>query len=196
MSSKLNWYVLRAVAGQEKKVKSYIDNEIARQKLQEYVPQVLIPTEKVYEVRNGKKKVREKTFFPGYILVYADLSHGEALHTLKNVPGVLGFLEGTAREDETDTQGKKGYTKMPTPLRQSEVNRILGRVGEEEESAVKTEASFIIGEHVRVIDGPFSGFDAVVEQVYDERKKLDVMVKVFGRSTPLELSYTQVEKLD
>jgi len=194
--SKLNWYVLRAVAGQEKKVKNYIDNEIARQKLEEYVPQVLIPMEKVYEIRNGKKKVREKSFFPGYILIYADLTHGEALHTLKNVPGVLGFLEGTAREDEQDTQGKKGYAKMPIPLRQSEVNRILGKVDEEEESVAKMESSFIVGEHIKVVDGPFSGFDAIVEQVYDERKKLDVMVKVFGRSTPLELGYTQVEKID
>jgi transcriptional antiterminator NusG len=194
--SKLNWYVLRAVAGQEKKVKNYIDNEIARQKLEEFVPQVLIPTEKVYEVRNGKKKVREKSFFPGYILIYADLSHGEAMHTLKNIPGVLGFLEGTAREDEQDTQGKKGYSKQPLPLRQSEVNRILGKVDEEAESVAKMESSFIVGEHVRVIDGPFSGFDAVVEQVFDERKKLNVMVKVFGRSTPLELSYVQVEKID
>lgn len=194
--SNLNWYVLRAVAGQEKKVKSYIDTEIARQKLEDFVAEVLIPMEKVYEVRNGKKKVREKSFFPGYILIYADLSHGEAVHTLKNTPGVIGFLEGTAREDSDDLKGKKGYSKQPLPLRQSEVNRILGKVDEEAESVAKMESSFMTGEHIRVIDGPFSGFDATIEQVFDERKKLNVMVKVFGRSTPLELSFIQVEKME
>jgi transcriptional antiterminator NusG len=194
--SKHNWYVIRAVAGQEKKVKSYLETEIARQSIEDSIPQVLIPSEKVYEVRNGKKRVREKTFFPGYILIFADLSHGEVMHTITSIPGVLGFLEGTAREDSTDTKGTKGYQKQPIPLRQSEVNRILGKVDEEMESGEKPDAHFIIGERVKVMDGPFSGFDGTVEEIFEERKKLKVMVKVFGRTTPLELNYVQVEKQD
>lgn len=112
--SSLNWFVLRAVSGQEKKIKSYIENEITRQKLTEFVPQILIPSEKIYEMRNGKKRVREKNFFPGYIIISADLSKGEVLHIITSIPGVIGFL-GNA----------EGNSKVPVPLRQSEINRIL-----------------------------------------------------------------------
>ena len=114
------WYVLRVVAGQEKKAKNYLENEIFRQKLAEFIPEVLIPSEKVYEMRNGKKRVREKNFFPGYVLVNADLSNGEANHVITSIPGVIGFLGSN--------QG--GASKTPEPLRQSEVNRILGKVEE------------------------------------------------------------------
>lgn len=181
--SGVNWYVLRAVSGQEKKIKSYIENEITRQSLNEYVPQILIPAEKVYEMRNGKKRVREKNFFPGYIIISADLSKGEVLHILTSIPGVIGFL-GNA----------EGNSKVPVPLRQSEINRILGRVDEVAQEEEAPSMSFLKGESVKVVDGPFSGFIGTVEEVFDEKKKLNVVVKIFGRSTPVELSYAQVEK--
>lgn len=182
----LNWYVIRAVSGQEKKVKTYLENEIARQNLQEYIPQVLIPAEKVYEMRNGKKRVRERNYFPGYVLISADLSHGEASHTITSIPGVLGFL---------GANDGGGASKRPIPLRQSEVNRILGRVDENAEMEAKLETPFIVGETVKVMDGPFNGFTGTVEEVFEEKKKLNVMVKIFGRNTPVELNYMQVEKI-
>lgn len=183
MESGIKWYVIRAVSGQEKKVKSYLDNEIHRQGLGDYVPQILIPSEKVFEMRNGKKRVREKTFFPGYILISADLSNGEVMHLITSMPGVLGFLGNS-----------DGASKIPVPLRQSEVNRILGKVDEVAQEVVVPTVSFLRGESVKVVDGPFSGFIGTVEEVFDERKKLNVVVKIFGRNTPVELSYAQVEK--
>jgi len=183
--AELKWYVIRAVAGQEKKVKNYLDSEVIRQKLDEFISQVLIPAEKVMELRNGKKIVREKNFFPGYILVNADLTNGEAFHTIKSVPGVIGFLGAN----------RNAIEKTPVPLRDSEVNRILGRVDDSQDDLLKFETTFIKGEVVKVIDGPFNTFTGSVEEVFDEKKKLNVMVKIFGRNTPLELNYTQVEKL-
>ncbi|CAN5613716.1 transcription termination/antitermination protein NusG [soil metagenome] len=182
--SELKWYVLRVVSGQEKKIKSYLETEIARQNLGEFIPQVLIASEKVYEMRNGKKRVRERNFFPGYVLVSADLNHGEAHHVITSIPGVIGFLGSN----------DGGASKTPVPLRQSEVNRILGKVDEVEESEEKLETPFIIGESVKVMDGPFSGFTGNVEEIFEERKKLNVMVKIFGRNTPVEVNYMQVEK--
>lgn len=184
--SQLKWYVVRAISGQEKKIKSYLETEIARRKIDEFIPQILIPSEKVYEMRNGKKYQREKSFFPGYILIHADLSHGEVAPLITNIPGIIGFLTtgGTGGKAEKD----------PVPLRQSEVNRILGRVDEAVVNEPELEASFIIGETVKVIDGPFNGFTGTVEEVFEERKKLNVMVKIFGRNTPVELNYNQVEK--
>lgn len=172
------WYVVRAISGKEKKVKEYIDNEINRLNLNEYVSQVLIPTEKVYQVRKGKKISKDRNYFPGYVLVEAALI-GEITHILKNIPGVLGFL------------GSKGE---PIPMRQAEVNRILGKVDELAEKGEEINDPFIVGESVRVIDGPFNSFSGVVEEVNEEKKKLKVMVKIFGRKTPLELSFMQVEK--
>ena len=184
--SGIQWYVIRAVSGQEKKIKSYLDNEIIRQKLDEVIPQVLIPAEKVYEMRNGKKRVREKSFFPGYILISADLGNNRALDMILNMPGVLGFL-GNSQVGTT--------SKVPVPLRQAEVNRILGKVSEEETEEVSVPtASYLKGENVKVVDGPFGGFIGTVEEVFDDRKKLNVVVKIFGRNTPVELSYAQVEK--
>lgn len=182
----LKWFVLRVVSGQEKKVKSYLETEIERSKLSEFIPQVLIPSEKVYEMRNGKKRVRERNFFPGYVLISADLSNGEAYHAVNNIPGVIGFLGNNGT----------GSSKDPVPLRQSEVNRILGKVDEIDEFEVKLETPFIKGESVKVMDGPFSGFTGTVEEIFEDKKKLNVMVKIFGRNTPVELSYMQVEKLD
>ena len=134
-------------------------------------------------MRNGKKKVREKNFFPGYVLVNVDLTHPEIEHTIRNIPGVLGFL------------GAEKASIKPMPLRQSEVNRILGRVDEVAEMDEVLDVVFHIGETVKVIDGPFNGFDGTIEKINEEKRKLEVMVKIFGRKTPLELSFMQVEKV-
>jgi len=174
------WYVLRAIGGKEKKVKEYIENEIANGDLKGFVEQVLIPTEKVYQIRNGKKISKERNFFPGYVLIEATLV-GEVTHTLRNVPNVIGFLGGTKGGD-------------PVPMRTGEVNRILGRVDELAESAEELNIPFVVGETVKVIDGPFNGFNGTIEVINEEKKKLQVMVKIFGRKTPLELSFMQVEK--
>jgi transcriptional antiterminator NusG len=174
------WYVLRAIGGKEKKVKEYIENEIANGDLKDFVDQVLIPTEKVYQIRNGKKISKERNFFPGYVLIEAALV-GEVAHTLRNFPNVIGFLGDTKGGD-------------PVPMRQSEVNRILGRVDELAENDEEINIPFVVGETVKVIDGPFNGFNGTIEEINEEKKKLQVMVKIFGRKTPLELSFMQVEK--
>lgn len=173
------WYVLRVVGGKEKKVKEYIENEIAGLGLQEYVTQVLIPQEKVYQIRNGKKISKERNFFPGYILIEAILT-GEIPHILRNIPNVAGFLGG--KNDDA------------VPLRPSEVNRILGKVDELTSKDEELNVPFFVGETVKVVDGPFNSFTGVIEEVNEEKKKLKVMVKIFGRKTPLELSFMQVEK--
>ncbi len=184
MVEKLNdierkWYVIRTVSGKEKKVKQYLESEISRLKMESYVAQVLIPTEKVYQIRAGKKVSKERTFFPGYILIEACLT-GEVPHIIQNITGVIGFL------------GVKG--EKPAPLRLSEVNRILGKVDELAEKDEVMHVPFVVGESVKVIDGPFNSFSGIIEEINEEKKKLKVMVKIFGRKTPLELSYMQVEK--
>ncbi|MCU4164044.1 transcription termination/antitermination protein NusG [Carboxylicivirga caseinilyticus] len=173
------WYVLRAIGGKEKKVKEYVESEIAGLKLTDYVSQVLIPTEKVYQIRNGKKVSKERPYLPGYVLVEAAMV-GEIPHILRNIPNVIGFL------GDNDSN--------PIPLRQSEVNRILGKVDELNETDEEINVPYFVGETVKVIDGPFSGFNGLIEEVNEEKKKLKVMVKIFGRKTPLELSFMQVEK--
>jgi len=173
----MKWYVVRTVSGKEKKVKELIENEIGKTELAQYVSQVLIPTEKIYHVKNGKKTSKERNFFPGYVLIEAVLV-GEVPHTIKNITNVIGFLGGD----------------NPTPLRQNEVNRILGKVDELAASEELLNEPFVVGERVKVIDGPFNNFVGVIEEVMDEKKKLKVIVKIFGRKTPLELSFMQVEK--
>lgn len=173
------WYVIRAISGKEKKVKQYIESEIARAGLQDYVAQVLIPMEKFYQIKDGKKVSKERSYFPGYILIEAELT-GEIPHIIENTTGVIGFL------------GAKG--EAPAPMRQAEVNRILGNVDQLAETEEVINIPYVVGETVKVIDGPFNSFSGVVEEVNEEKKKLKVMVKIFGRKTPLELSYMQVEK--
>lgn len=174
------WYVVRAISGKEKKVKEHIEAEIKASGLQDYVDQILIPTEKVFQIRNGKKVSKERNFFPGYVLVEASLV-GEVPHVIRNVNNVIGFLGAEKRGE-------------PLPMRQSEVNRILGKVDELAESDEAINIPYIVGEPVKVVDGPFNGFNGVIEEVNEEKKKLKVMVKIFGRKTPLELGYMQVEK--
>ena len=176
------WYVVRAVSGQEHKIKTYIESEITRLGLDEFVEQVLVPTEKVIQIRNGKKVNKEKVYFPGYIMIQANLS-GEIPQIIKSITNVIGFLGETKGGD-------------PVPLRQSEVNRMLGKVDElSVEADHNVVIPFTIGETVKVIDGPFNGFDGTVEKINEEKRKLEVMVKIFGRKTPLELSYMQVDKV-
>jgi transcriptional antiterminator NusG len=172
------WYVLRAVSGKENKVREYLEAEIKNSSLGEYVSQVLIPTEKVYQMRNGKKVLKERSYLPGYVLIEAALV-GEVAHVLRNTPNVIGFLGGTDN---------------PQSLRESEVNRILGKVDELQETGEEFTIPYYVGESVKVNHGPFSGFSAVIEEVNNEKKKLKVMVKIFGRKTPLELGFMQVEK--
>ena len=175
------WYVIRVVTGQEVKIKDYIMYEVSRVSLDKQIEEMLVPTEKVIQIRKGKKISKEKTYFPGYIELKADIS-GEILHVIKSVSNVLGFLG--------ETKGGE-----PIPLRQKEVNRMLGKVDELAISGEQVNIPFNIGENVKVIDGPFNGFTGTIDNVNEEKRKLDVMVKIFGRKTPLELSYMQVEKI-
>ncbi|MBK9283180.1 MAG: transcription termination/antitermination factor NusG [Sphingobacteriaceae bacterium] len=179
-TSTKKWYVVRAISGQEKKVKQYIEMEISRLKLNDFVSQVLIPTEKIIQIRNGKKTTKERSFYPGYVLIEATLS-GEIPHIIKNITGVIGFLGET-----------KGGS--PVPMRLSEVNRILGKVDELTESEGTVSTNYTIGENVKVINGPFNGFNGIIEEVMEDKKKIKVTVKIFGRKTPVELNFGEVEK--
>ena len=175
------WYVVRAVSGQENKISGYIQSEVERQGLSDYLEDVLIPTEKVVQIRNGKKIQKERTYFPGYIMIKANLG-GEMVHVIRSITNVIGFLGETKGGD-------------PVPLRKSEVNRMLGKVDELSLNADDVAIPFVLGETVKVVDGPFNGFNGTIEKINEEKRKLEVMVKIFGRRTPLELSYLQVEKI-
>lgn len=177
---KKEWYVLRAISGKESKVKETLDAEIKNTDLGKYVSQVLIPTEKVYSVRNGKKVMKEHVLYSGYVFIEAALV-GEIPHRLVNTTNVIGFLGG-----------KNNMT--PEPLRAGEIKRMLGTVDEIEEQAEDMNIPYFVGENVKVNHGPFVGFTGVIEEVNNEKKKLKVMVKIFGRKTPLELGFMQVEK--
>ncbi|MCW8898077.1 MAG: transcription termination/antitermination protein NusG [Flavobacteriales bacterium] len=174
------WYVVRAISGKENKIKKYIEDEILRNGLSNNLSQILIPTEKIFQIRNGKKISKERNFFPGYILIEADLS-GEMPHVIRNVNGVIGFLGAEKGGD-------------PLPVRMAEVNRILGKVDELADSDEEMTIPFVVGENIKVIDGPFNGFTGSIEKINEEKRKLEVMVKIFGRKQPLELSFLQVEK--
>ena len=176
------WYVLKTISGRELKIKKYIENEVEYHKLQDFVGQVVVPMEKVIQIRNGKKAQKEKVHYPGYVMIEASLE-GEVVHIIKSIPGVISFLSETKGGD-------------PVPMRASEVNKMLGRV---DELAVADEnlinIPYMVGETVKVIDGPFNGFNGTVEKINEDKRKLEVMVLIFGRKTPLELSFMQVEKI-
>jgi len=177
------WYVIRAVTGTEKKLKTSIENEIQSSLyIKDLVTRILIPTEKIYQIRNGKKVSKERNFFPGYVFVEAVMTK-DVKHTLLSVPGVLGFV------------GCKRKLDDPIPLRPVEVTRMLGKVDELLEQDAIYATPYIVGEEIKVIDGPFNTFTGIIEEVNTEKKKLKVMVKIFGRKTPLELSFMQVEKV-
>lgn len=179
-----NWYVLKVVTGQEFRVKAQIETELAKQGLEDYVEQILVPSEKVYEVHRGKRRTKERSFFPGYVLVCAHLQDGVVAHVLKTVPSALGFLS------------TKGWStsEPPVPVRTHEINRILGKSEDASSMQVAEQTDFSKDELIQVTDGPFSGFSGTIQEVFQERKKLNVIVKIFGRNTPVELGYAQVAK--
>lgn len=174
----LKWYVVRAVSGKERKAKEYIETEVKYLNAAELVTQVLIPMEKVFVVKSGKKVVKEKSYMPGYILIEADLNP-DLVSAIKNVPNVIDFLGG----------------QNPTPLREHEVLKILGRFDEMAELGGLVNHPYHIGDSVKVIDGPFSDFSGEIETIDEDKRKLKVMVKILGRKTPIELTYLQVEKI-
>ena len=173
------WYVLRASSGKEKKAKESIEGEVAKRNWQEFVPQVLIPTEKVATIRNGKKVIKDRNFFPGYVLLEADL-RDEMIPIIQGLPNVIDFLR--------EKDGK------PTAMRPAEANRILGKIDDQVGVDAEGNERFILGETVKVVDGPVNSFGGVVEEINEEKKRLTVTVKIFGRKTPVELSFSQVSK--
>ena len=180
------WYVLRVVSGKERKIKEYLDKDITRNGWVEIIKQVFLPMEKVYKVQNGKKVMREKNYFPGYVML--EIASGklsdDIVQHISGISNIMHFL--------TDGKGSKGNI---ISLRRSEVNKMLGKVDEMGEQGVQISEPFIIGETIKIIDGAFNDFNGVIEEVNNEKKKLKVIVKIFGRSTPVELNYMQVEKL-
>ena len=178
METPARWYIVHTYSNFEKKAAEEIKHQAELQGLTDLIEDVLVPTEEVVEVRRGHKVNAERKFLPGYILVKANLTN-EAYHLIKNVPKVTGFL---------------GQNNKPMPLRQAEVDRILNQVQEGSERP-KPSITFEIGEQVRVADGPFTSFNGTVEEVDEDRSRVKVAVSIFGRATPVELEFTQVEKL-
>lgn len=174
-----NWYVLRAIGGKEKKAKEALDAEVLRRGLQDFVSPAIVPVEHVYTQRNGKKVVKEKVLYSGYVFVEAALVN-DVEFTISNVPNIIDFLRNKANK--------------PDPMRSSEVARMIGKADEIGDVTADIQVPYSVGETVKVTDGPFNGFSGEIEDVDAEKKTLKVMVKIFGRKTPLELGYLQVEK--
>ena len=170
------WYVVHILSGHENKVKSYIESEVARLNLGEKITKVLIPSEEVTEMKNGKKKIKNKVFFPGYLLVEMIMDK-DTTHLISNAPGITNFV---------------GSKNKPQALRPDEIKRILGRVDDAKNKEL-IDIPYSVGDPIKVIDGPFSDFTGVVKEVNEEKNKLKVMVSIFGRSTPVELDFLQVE---
>ena len=175
------WYVLRVVSGKEKKVKEYLDIEVRRGDWGGIITQIFLPVEKVYKVQAGKKVMREKNFYPGYVMIEAidGKMNDEVIQAIRNVSGVIHFL------------GKE----KPIALRKTEVNKMLGKVDEISDQGMTMSEPYIVGETIKIIDGPFNDFNGVIEEVLEDKKKLKVTVKIFGRATPVELNFMQVEKI-
>ncbi|GAA5225223.1 transcription termination/antitermination protein NusG [Membranihabitans marinus] len=174
------WYSLRVISGKEKKIKERIDLEMQRSKWTDIVTQVVVPTEKVYKIRGGKKVITERNILPGYLLVEADPENfsGEIIQSISGMTNVIHFLGGT----------------NPIPMRQSEANRMLGKVDESNISQEVMIEPFLEGETVKIVDGPFNEFVGDVIEVNEEKRKVKVVVKIFGRGTEVELNFVQVEK--
>jgi transcriptional antiterminator NusG len=176
----LRWYAIRSYSGHENKVKAYIENEVQQADpalhMEERILGVIVPTEKVYEMRDGKKRTKTRNFFPGYVLIHCVLDK-DTKHLILNTPSVISFV---------------GPKNNPAPLRNYEVDKILGRMEERKDTEVP-EVQFRVGDPVRVIDGPFNTFSGFVQEVNQEKTKLKVMVSIFGRKTPVELDFSQVE---
>lgn len=180
MSEETKWYSLRVISGKERSIKERIDKEIKAEGWEEYVPNVIVPTEKVYKIRNGKKVIQERNILPGYILIEALPSklRGDVVSQITNVQNVIHFL------------GKN----EPIPMQNSEAKRLLGVVDETQGSSETLVEPFIIGESVRITDGGFNDFVGEILEINEEKKKLKVVVKIFGRGTEMELGFMQVEK--
>ena len=190
--SSKKWYVLRAAGGKEKKAKEYLEKEIERRGLQDLVSQVLVPTEKVYRIRDGKRICTERLFYPGYVLIEAELT-GELQYIIRNeVPHMSGFL--TEKRDVKRGEGKVQEEKLPIPLRDDEVKRLIGQQDDNANTEAETVVDYQVGDAVKITDGPFEGFDGTVDEIVEDRSKLKVMVMIFGRKTLLELNFTQVTK--
>ncbi len=170
------WYVVRTYSGHEAKVKTYLESEVVRQALGDRIGSILIPSEKVIEVKDGKKKAKVKNFFPGYILVEAVIDK-ETTHIVSEAPSVLGFVP-----DKNN----------PVPLQPDEVRRLIGKM-EERVDVEMVEVPFRVGDPVKVVEGPFNNFNGFVQEVNPEKMKVKVMVSIFGRKTPVELDFGQVE---
>lgn len=184
------WYVLRTAGGKEKKAQEYLEKEIERSGLGAQVGQVLVPVKKEIVTKNGKRKAVDKLLFPGYVLIEAELS-GDLEYIIRNlVPGMSGFLTENRSVGASSSQKER----IPVPLRDEEVRRILGQQDENAQSAAETEVNYEVGESVKITDGPFSGFSGTVDEIIEDRSKLKVIVVIFGRKTLLELSFTQVTK--
>jgi transcriptional antiterminator NusG len=173
-------YSLRVISGKERKIKERIELEIQRQGWSNFITQVIVPSEKVYKIRNGKKVVLERNILPGYILLEADAAKliPEVVQVLANIPNVIHFL------------GKE----TPIPMSAGEANRLLGKVDESQEAGESMIEPFLAGETVKIIDGPFNDFVGDIKEINEEKKKLKVIVKIFGRGTEVELNFMQVEK--
>ncbi len=180
MSEETKWYSLRVISGKERSIKERIDKEIKAEGWEEYVPNVIVPTEKVYKIRNGKKVIQERNILPGYILIEALPSklRGDVVSQITNVQNVIHFL------------GKN----EPIPMQNSEAKRLLGVVDDTQGSSETLVEPFIIGESVRITDGGFNDFVGEILEINEEKKKLKVVVKIFGRGTEMELGFMQVEK--
>lgn len=180
MSDNSKWYSLRVISGKEKKIKERIELEIQRNNWSDAVTQIIVPSEKVYKIRSGKKVIMERNILPGYILVEAVLGKltGEIISGIANIPNVIHFL------------GRNN----PIPMQQHEANRLLGKVDESQELGEELIEPYLEGETVKIIDGPFKDFVGDIKEVNEEKKKLKVIVKIFGRGTEVELNYMQVEK--
>ncbi|HYW35502.1 MAG TPA: transcription termination/antitermination protein NusG [Balneolaceae bacterium] len=176
-----DWYVIRCFSNHEKKVKEYLEREIELQGLQDKISEILIPTETVVEIRSGKKRTREKNFFPGYILIKAKYDE-EVNNLVYGAPSTIGFLKNGKNDSR------------PKPLRKSEADRILGRVEESDERDQGViEIPYNEGDVVKVIDGPFKDFDGTIQEINADQLKLRVLVSIFGRKTPVEVGVNQVE---
>ncbi len=180
MSEEKKWYSLRVISGKEKKIKERVELEIKRNEWEDFITQVIVPTEKVYKIRSGKKVISERNILPGYILLEAMPSKltGEVVQAIANVPNVIHFL------------GKN----TPIPMQPAEANRLLGKVDESQDAGEQMLEPFLINETVKIIDGPFTDFVGDIQEVNEEKKKLKVIVKIFGRGTEVELNFMQVEK--
>lgn len=181
MSEDKKWYVLRVISGKERKIKEYLDMDLSKEGLDSIVTNVLVPTEKIYKILKGKKVIKEKNLFPGYIYIEAVAAKfsGEVVSHIVSTTSVINFLGG----------------KNPEPVSDSDIKRLLGKVDAMDEMAETINEPYLVNETVKIVDGPFNDFLGVIEEIYDEKKKLKVIVKIFGRSTPVEVNYVQVEKV-